>query len=56
LLPVSNIINPHIARKWRGTTAGRDSVIIDLGSAQTFDTIAVFGITGDTITIKASAC
>lgn len=54
LLPVSNITNPHIARKWRGATAGADSIVIDLGSAQTFDTIAVFGITGDTITIKSS--
>jgi hypothetical protein len=55
LLPVSNIINPHIARKWRGSTPGHDSVIIDLGSLQSFDTIAVLGITGTAITIKASA-
>lgn len=55
LLPVSNIVNPHIARKWRGTTTGGDSIIIDLGSVQSFDTIAVLGITGNTIAIKASA-
>jgi hypothetical protein len=55
LLPVSNIVNAHIARKWRGSTAGGDSIIIDLGSLISIDTIAAFGVTGDTITFKASA-
>jgi hypothetical protein len=54
LLPVSNITNPHIARKWRGTTPGADSIIIDMGSPVSFDTICAFGLTGSTITIKAS--
>lgn len=54
LLPVDNIINPHIARKWRGTTPGADSIMIDMGEPVSFDTIGVFGLTGSTIVIKAS--
>lgn len=54
LLPVSNITNPHIARKWRGTTTGGDSIVIDAGEPITFDTIAVLGITGNLISINAS--
>lgn len=54
LLPVSNITVPHIARKWRGTTPGADSVVVDMGVPVTFDTIAAFGLTCSTIDFKAS--
>jgi hypothetical protein len=55
LLPVSNITNPHIARKWRGTTPAQDSIIIDMGAMVNFDTMAAFGLTGNAIRMKASA-
>lgn len=55
LLPVSNVINPHIARKWRGAVVGGDSVIVDMGATVSFDTIAAFGLTGTTIALKASS-
>lgn len=54
LLPVSNITVPHIARKWRGTTPGADSIVIDMGAPITFDTIAAFGLSCDNIDFKAS--
>lgn len=55
LLPVSNVTNPHIARKWRGTTAsGIDSVLVDMGVPVSFDTIAALGLTAQTIGFSAS--
>lgn len=54
LLPASNVVNPHIARKWRGTTTGSDSIIIDMGAPITFDTMAVFGLVADQVIAKAS--
>lgn len=56
LLPVSNITNPHVARKWRGTTGQTgDSIIIDLGSLQSIDTIACMGLNADYVHINVSA-
>lgn len=54
LLPVSNITNPHIARKWRGTTLGADSVVIDMGAPVSFDVIGAFGLTCTQIDFRAS--
>lgn len=55
LLPVSNVTNPHVARKWQGTTpTGLDAVIIDMGAPVTFDTIAALGLVAQTIVFSAS--
>jgi hypothetical protein len=54
LLPVSNIIVPHIARKWRGNDGATDTVFLDYGSSITMDTIAVIGITGTQIRVALS--
>lgn len=55
LLPVSNIQVPHIARKWRGNDGATDFIIIDLGSPQSIDTIAILGITGTQIRVRVSS-
>jgi len=55
LLPVSNIQVPHIARKWRGNNGSSDFVILDLGTPQNIDTVAVLGITGTQIRIRLSS-
>lgn len=56
LLPVTNIQNPNVSRKWRGidTIISADSVILDLGTSQNLDTIAILGITGNTLNISIS--
>lgn len=55
LLPISNILVPHIARKWRGTSGATDSFLIDLGAITAIDTMAVLGITGQQIQFRVSA-
>jgi hypothetical protein len=54
LLPVSNIQNPHIARKWRGTSGATDSFVLDFGAPVLLDTFAAMGITGTKIEYRAS--
>jgi hypothetical protein len=54
LLPVSNIQNPHIARKWRGTSGTTDSFVLDFGAPISLDTFAAMGITGTQIEFRAS--
>lgn len=53
LLPVANIQNPHVARKWRGTGTA-DFIVADLGAVTAIDTIGVFGISGEQIRIAVS--
>lgn len=55
LLPVSNIQVAHVARKWRGNDGPTDFVIVDFGSLQSLDTIAVLGITGNQIRARLSS-
>lgn len=43
-LPASNMLVEHVQRRWRSLT-NADFVILDLLSSQTFDTIAVLGMT-----------
>lgn len=54
LLPASNLQNPHVARKWRSLTASA-SFVITLAAAASIDTFGVFGISAETIRIRASA-
>jgi hypothetical protein len=55
LLPLSNIQVAHIARKWRGNSASTDFVVVDFGSLQSLDTVAVIGITGAQIRTRLSS-
>lgn len=55
LLPVSNLLIPHVARKWRGIAGSTDYVIVDFGSATLIDTVGVFGITGNHIRVRLSS-
>lgn len=55
LLPVSNIQNVHVARKWRATDGTTASFIADFGSLKSFDTLAVMGITGTQIQFRISS-
>ncbi len=55
LMPVSNLVVPHIARKWRGTSGATDSFVSDLKAATSVDTLAVFGITGTQIRFRISS-
>jgi hypothetical protein len=41
--PVSELLTLHVGRKWQGSGGNSDSVIVDLGSAQSFDTVALIG-------------
>lgn len=44
LTPASRLQNPHIARKWRGISGDTESVVVDLGSVQSIDTVMLRGI------------
>lgn len=55
LLPVSNLVVPHIARKWRGSGGVTDYFVANLGAATSIDTLAVFGITGTQIRFRISS-
>jgi hypothetical protein len=55
LLPALNTQNPHVARKWRGTSSTSDFIVADLGDTPpAIDTIGVFGISGDQIRVAVS--
>jgi hypothetical protein len=57
LMPPSNLKDPHIARKWRGMGTGFN-IIADLGSVQSIDTVAMFGLNLTTVgsaRVRASA-
>lgn len=41
LAPATNLQNPHVGRKWRGSNGDSESILTDLGSAQSADTFAV---------------
>lgn len=56
-LPVSNILNAHVARRWR-SVGSTENLIFDLGSVVLIDTVGVFGTTmssSGTIRVRASA-
>lgn len=55
LLPISNLLVPHIARKWRGSSGSTDYFLADFGSAVMMDTVAVMGITGQQIQVRVSS-
>lgn len=54
LLPVSNLLVPHVARKWRGLAGNSDYVVIDFGAPTYIGLIGVFGITGTQARIRLS--
>lgn len=45
LNPATLLQDPHVARKWRGTTAS-ESLVLNLGSLQSIDTAALIGCSG----------
>ncbi len=58
LYPVVNVQNQRLAKRWRSTSATGQTIIIDLGSAQAVDTIAVLGhslTTSAVVSIDANA-
>jgi hypothetical protein len=55
LLPVSNIQNPHVVRRWRGNDGTTDFFVADFGALTSIDTVAVLGITGTQIRIRVSS-
>ena len=59
LFPITNVQNQRLASKWRSTTSTVANVVVDLGSAQAIDVVAVFGhnasVAGTTISIQANA-
>lgn len=54
LLPVSNLQNPHVARKYRSVLSSA-TVVFDLGAAISIDTLAIFGLNAETIRARVSA-
>ena len=57
LMPVSKLQGEHVSDRWR-STAEPGYVICDLGSSQSIDTIALFGMTaaaGASVQVRASA-
>lgn len=55
LTPISNLLVPHVARKWRGAGGTTDNFVYDLGASTTIDTLAVFGITATQIRLRVSS-
>lgn len=43
LYPVANLQNQRLSKRWRSTTPTAQTIVIDLGSAQAVDTLAVLG-------------
>jgi len=43
LYPVVNIQNGRLAKRWRSTSPTAQTIVVDLGSAQSIDTVAVLG-------------
>lgn len=57
-MPVSELRTVHVGRKWRGDGGNTETVFVDLGSAQSLDTIALMGtnlMTTGTTRVRASA-
>jgi hypothetical protein len=54
LLPAVNLQNPHVARKWRSLLSTA-SVVFTLAEAAEIDTVAMFGISAETIRVRLSA-
>lgn len=52
LLPASNVLNEHVGKRWRSST-NNDSIVIDLGSSQSIDTVWFGGLTGSAATTTA---
>jgi len=44
LMPASRLQYPHVSRKWRGVNGTGEALIVDLGSAQSIDTVALIGL------------
>ena len=56
-MPVSELLTLHVGRKWRGSGGNAESVIVDLGSSQSLDTVAMMGLnltTAGTTRVKMS--
>ena len=43
LYPVANLQNQRLAKRWRSTTPTAQTIVVNLGSAQAVDTLAVLG-------------
>ena len=43
LYPIENVQNQRLSKRWRSTAATSQTVIVDLGSAQAVDTVAILG-------------
>ncbi len=57
--PAAMVQNQHVARKWRSNgNGGAEYLLVDLGSVQSIDTVAVMGVTlpaSGTARVRASA-
>lgn len=56
LTPVSNLLNPHVGKKWRHNAAST-YVLADLGSSQLVDTVMLAGLnlTAPTVRVRLSS-
>ncbi len=43
LYPVENMQNQRLAKRWRSTTPSAQTIVVNLGSAQAVDTVAILG-------------
>ncbi len=43
LYPVENMQNQRLAKRWRSTDASAQTIVVNLGSAQAVDTLAILG-------------
>ena len=43
LYPIENVQNQRLSKRWRSTAATSQTVVVDLGSAQAVDTVAILG-------------
>jgi len=58
LYPIENVQNQRLSKRWRSTAATSQTVIVDLGSAQAVDTVAILGhslTTSAVLTIEGNA-
>jgi len=47
--PPSTVQDPHVARRWRSLGASSEFLLCDLGSSQSIDVIALFGLNMDVL-------
>ena len=58
LYPATNVQNQRLSKRWRSTAATAQTVVVDLGSAQAVDTVAILGhslTTSAVVSIDANA-